>query len=58
MMNMMFIILKYVCLVPAIVYTFSNITKGFRGHAISTKNLYLMAISISAYCLLEFGLGY
>lgn len=51
-------VLKYVCLVTSIVYTFSNIVKAFRRHAISAANLWIMAVSIAAFCLLTIELGY
>lgn len=51
-------ILKYVFMAPMIVYTFSNTVKWSRGQAIVARNMWFMGISIAAYCLLEFGLGF
>lgn len=50
--------LKYICLLFAIVYTYSNIVKTFRGNAIGSSQLFIMGASIVGYILLEFELGF
>ena len=51
-------VLKFLFLIVAIVYTFSNVAKVFRKLAISNFQLYAMATSIVFYYILEFELGY
>lgn len=46
------IFLKYLLLVKAIVYTLSNIAK------VILKQIWLMAIGIVGYAVMEFKLGY
>lgn len=55
---MIFTILKYVCLLFAITYTFSNAVKWSRGHEIAGVNMVIMALSITGFIVLQFELGY
>ena len=45
-------LLKYICLFLAIIYTFSNTVKAFRGLPISSPQLWLMGIGIVGYLIL------
>ena len=54
-MNTFLIVLKYICLLLAIVYTFVNVVKAFRGLDITSGAVWLMATSIVGYIVLEFG---
>ena len=54
-MNTFLIVLKYICLLLAIVYTFVNVVKAFRGLDITSGAVWLMATSIVGYVVLEFG---
>lgn len=50
------IILKYILLAIAIMFTFTNILRGCRGQGVSAINVIIMSISIAGYMMLEFGL--
>lgn len=57
-MSTLFLILKTIFLLVGIVYTFSNVVKAFRGKYISALTIWVMAIGITGYLLIEFWLGY
>jgi hypothetical protein len=50
-------IIKYICLFFGILYGFSNVVKAFRSLPIHAPQLWIMALGIVGYVLLEFELG-
>lgn len=52
------ILLKYLFLFVAIVYTFGNIVKAVRGQSINGIQLSFMAIGIVGYLLMTVEFGY
>lgn len=52
------IVLKYLCLLLAVTYTFSNIGRACRGEAVYAPQILLMGLGIVGYILLEFELGF
>lgn len=58
-MDIAMIFLKYLCLVIAIIYTFSNFgTLIFRKDDIPAIKILLMALGIAGYLMLELDFGY
>ena len=54
-MNFIILLLKTLCLILAIAYTFSNIVKAIKGHEdISSVQVFLMASSIAGFILLQY----
>ena len=52
------IILKYIFLAVAIMFTFTNILRGFRGQNVSGMNVIIMSVAIAGYMMIEFGFNY
>jgi hypothetical protein len=50
-------VLKYVCLIFAIVYTFSNVGKVFTKEYVPARNIVVMAVNIAAVIALHFEAG-
>ena len=55
-MELMLILLKFVCLVVGIVYGFSNIVKAKRGQGIGFIQIVLMALGIVGFVFIQFKL--
>lgn len=54
----MIIVLKYLFLFTAIVYTFCNVVNAFRGNKVHAAQLFLMALGIIGYLIMTVELGY
>lgn len=52
------IVIKYLCLLLAIIYGFSNVAKIIRKQTIYSPQIVFMALGIVGYILLEFELGF
>ena len=50
-------ILKYICLVIAIIYTYSNVGKIFTKEYVPVHNIFVMAVNIAAVIALYFEAG-
>lgn len=51
-------ILKYICLLVAILYTFNNIGRLIRKEPVYAPQIILMGIGIVGYIMLEFEFGF
>ena len=57
-MTIMMIILKYICFVIGLIYGFGNIVRAQRRLTIHGPQIWLMALGIAGYLLLEIDLGF